>query len=126
MQELLRKASELGKRIAQHERFVHLRQAEDMAGESTEAGKLLRAFEEQQRKIARLEAEKKPIEPEDKRELQHLHEQVRSTPALQDLARAQADYMEMMNRVNAAIRREMEPPAVHGAAQGGPKNAPAG
>jgi len=107
MEEIVRLARELGRNIARHERFLSLREAEKAVEEDGETRELLRRAQEQREKVARLEAEGKPVEPEDKRALQRLNEAVRDNAKLQHLARAQADYMELMNRVNAAIRAEL-------------------
>lgn len=109
MQEILSLASRLGRRIAGHERFAKLRSLEDAVESDKEARSLLESLERQRRKIAQLEAETKPISPEDKRELQRLGDAVHADPKLQDLMKAQADFMEMMNKVNEAIRAELDP-----------------
>ena len=101
-------ASKLGKLIAKEERYERLREAENAIQADPELRKTLDTFERQRERIAQLEAEQKPIEPEEKRELQQLTETVHANPKLQELARAQADYMEMMNSVNTAIRSEMD------------------
>ena len=108
MDEILDLASNLGGLISQHERFKKLRAAEDAVNADEETHNLVRALDEQRAKIAELEASQKPIEPEDKRELQRRTEAVHASPKLQELARAQADYMELMNRVNEAIREKLD------------------
>jgi len=108
MDEVLRLASELGRRIAQHERFLSLREAERLVEEDAATRELLCEAEEHRQRIAYLEAEGRPVEPEVKRTLRRLEEEIRMNDKLQVLARAQADYMELMNEVNAAIRAEMD------------------
>jgi len=110
MEEILTLASDLGKLIAKQERYLKLREAEDAAAADKETSGLLESFERQRRKVAELEVAQAPVEPEDKRELQRLSDAVHTRPVLQNLAKAQADYMEMMNKVNAAIRRELDIP----------------
>ena len=107
MEEILERASSLGKLIAKQERFLKLREAEGAAGANKATNDLLESLESQRRKVAQLEAENRPVEPEDKRELQRLAGEVHSNPLLQDLAKTQADFMEMMNKVNGAIRQEL-------------------
>jgi len=111
MDEVLAFASELGRLIARHERFSKLRAAEDAVYSDKETRCMLAAFEAQRRKVGELEAAQKPVEPADKREFKRLNDAVHANAAIQALARVQADYVEMMNRVNDAIRKEMEPPA---------------
>lgn len=104
MEEIVKLAAELGKRIAANERFTALRNAEDAAEKDSETCELLDAANKQRETLAQLEAEGKPIEPEDKREMQRLDDAIRANEKLQALARARADYLELMNRVNEAIR----------------------
>ena len=108
MKDILALASQLGNLMARHERHHGLRAAELALQGDAEARGLLESLETQRRKIADLEAQMKPVEPQDKRELQRLTDAVRSNEKLQDLARAQADYMEMMNKVNNAIRVNLD------------------
>jgi cell fate (sporulation/competence/biofilm development) regulator YlbF (YheA/YmcA/DUF963 family) len=108
MEEILRLAADLGERIAQHDRFKQLRAAEDAVSDESESRDKVRALDRQRAKVAELEAGGRPVEPEDKRELQRLAEAVHSDARLQALAKAQADYMELMNRVNETIRKKME------------------
>ena len=107
MDETLKQASELGKLIAKHPRYQRLREVEDTADKDADTKELLRKFEEKRQEIAELEATNAPIEAEQKHEMQDLTTRVHSSPLLQDLAKAQADYMELMNKVNGAIRREL-------------------
>jgi len=111
MDDLLRLAAQLGRTIAAHERFQTLRRAEDAVAADAATRALLLQRETQMRKIARLEKEQKPVEPEDKHEMLRLNEAVHDNAALQTLARAQADYVEMMRRINDAIQGELAPPA---------------
>ena len=108
MDEIRKLASDLGRMIAKHERFLKLRAAEDAAGKDAETDKLLDSYEKQQQKLVELESKQQPIEPEDKKELQRLSEAVHGNAHLQNLARAQADYMELMNMVNRTIRGELD------------------
>ena len=108
MDEIVNLASNLGGLISQHERFKKLRATEDAVNADEETRDLVRALDEQRAKIAELEAKQQPVEPEDKHELRRCTEAVHANPKLQDLARAQADYMELMNRVNQAIREKLD------------------
>jgi len=107
MDEIVALASRLGELLARHERYLRLRSAEEAVEQDPQARGLLDRLEEQRRKVASLEAQARPVEPEDKRELQRLADAVHSNQKLQELARAQADYMEMMHKVNHAIRARL-------------------
>ena len=108
MDEVIAAAEKLGRLLSESERYRALRQAEDAVRADPVAGKLVEQIEAQRRKIAGLEAAMKPVEPADKHELQRLLSEAHSNATLQSLARRQADYMEMMQRVNAAVQGSLE------------------
>ena len=108
MDDILKMASDLGELIAKHQRYTTLRQAEDAAAGDSETADMLKRYEEKRREMAEAEAANNPIEPEQKRALQEMTERGHANERLQALAKAQADYMELMNRVNAAIRRALD------------------
>ena len=111
MENALAAAAELGRQIAQAAAFRRLRAAEEAVQGDAASQKLLEEYDRQRRKIEALELARKPVEPEDKREMLRLTEAVHSGPQLQELVRAQADYMELMNRVNKAIQETLSPAA---------------
>ena len=107
MKEIIQLAGRLGALIAGHERFLRLRRVENAVQADAEAREALDKLEQQRQKVAELEANLKPVEPEDKRELERLAGAVRSCGKLQELLRAQADYLELMRKVNEAIRAHL-------------------
>jgi len=107
MDRVISLAERLGKAIGETDRFNRLRQAEKLVQENADARKALDDLEAAQADIARKESEGKPIEPDEKRRVAELQASVHNNEALQTLARAQADYMEMMNRVNTTIRTQL-------------------
>ena len=107
MDDILRLASDLGEHISTHERFQKLRGAEAAVQADEVAGDLIKSADAQRRKIAELEAKQQPVEPEDKHELARLEEAIRENENLQGLLRAQADFMELMGKVNRAIREKL-------------------
>jgi cell fate (sporulation/competence/biofilm development) regulator YlbF (YheA/YmcA/DUF963 family) len=110
MENALAAAAELGRKIAQEQAFQRLRAAEGAVQNDAASQKILEEFERQRRKIEALESARKPVEPEDKQEMRRLSDAVHNAPRLQELVRAQADYMELMNKVNKAIQQELSPP----------------
>jgi cell fate (sporulation/competence/biofilm development) regulator YlbF (YheA/YmcA/DUF963 family) len=109
MDEIIEQARRLGQAIRAHERYALLRGAEQKAMADAEALKIQEDLERQLQKMHDFEAEMKPIEVADKRELARLQQLARSNPSLQQLLKVQADYFEMMNRVNQTILRELQP-----------------
>ena len=110
MQDVLTKAELLGRAVASSERFQALRKSEADVQADEEVQKLSEEAEEQARKIRELEQAGSPVEPEDKHCLADLQEKVRAHEKLQALARAQADYAEMMAKVNQTIMTKLSPP----------------
>jgi len=109
MDEVLELASRLGKAIAGSVSFIELRKIEESLTDDDEARQLAVSLAEQTLKIRRLEQETKPVEVADKHLLEELRGKVASHPVLKELARAQADFTDSMNRINRAIDRELQP-----------------
>ena len=107
MNEIVAKATEVGKMIAASDRFQAMKAAQTEADNDAALRANLKAFDELSQKLARMEREVKPIEPDDKRRLRDLQRQVAASPAMQKLARAEADLAELINSVNAAIRSQL-------------------
>lgn len=107
MEELLKAARELGGMIARQAPFQRLRDAESEVRSDAETKKILDEFEQQREKIERLEGERQPVSVEDKHEMRRLSDAVHGSAKLQALVRAQADYMELMQKVNDAIRESI-------------------
>ena len=106
MKEILEAAGKLGEAIAASDRF----KAVDSVRKEIEADEALqadmKALNELGEKIARLEKDVKPVEPEDKRRLREMQEKVTAHTKLRELAHAEADFAELMNRVNRAIHSQ--------------------
>ena len=110
MEKILELAEKLGQEIRGHERYRLLREAENKVLADPEAKQIQDDLEKQLQKIRKLEDEMKPIEVADKRELSRLQELIAGHPRLKGLLKAQADYFEMMDRVNNAILTALAPP----------------
>ena len=112
MNEILELAGQLGKRIAADPRGERMVQAQAALADSEQDRQLLADYETQQRKLHELEAQMKPIEPDDKRKAVDLHARVVASEVLKRLLRAQADFAELMSAVSRRIEQEvMGPPA---------------
>jgi cell fate (sporulation/competence/biofilm development) regulator YlbF (YheA/YmcA/DUF963 family) len=110
MEQLLDLADQLGRAIAAHDRFQALRIAEKNVSENEAANRAQTELEAHMNYLSGLERAGKPIEVADKRKLERLQNEFRSQPVLQNLIKAQADYLEMMNRVNETIVSRLRPP----------------
>ena len=100
---LLQAARALGEAIASSKVLQNLQAVEKRIDADEAARKLRDAHREMAVKVARLEAEGKPVEPEQKRALAALIDQLRSNPLFQELLRCQVEYETLMRQVNEAI-----------------------
>lgn len=100
---LLDQARALGEAIAKHPHIQVFLAAQDNARKDGEAQQLLEAYKKQAEHIRLLEAQRKPVEPADKRKLADYEQKLASNPALKELMRAQADYVALMNQINRAM-----------------------
>lgn len=109
MEKVLSLAAKLGQEIRMSGRYQKLREAESKVLSDPEARRIQDVLEKQLQKIRSLEEQMKPIEVADKQELSRLQQQARSSPKLQELLKVQADYFEMMNKVNNTILMALAP-----------------
>jgi len=107
MEEIVEIAKKLGQAIASNQRFKNLKEAEKAVENDDEAQKLTDELDKQSRKIRDLEVEMRPVEPEDKRKLQQLQSDIAANESLRTFAKAQADYAEIMSKVNQAIQEAL-------------------
>ena len=103
MESILELARQLGREIRRHERFQQLAAAEKTVMADEQASLTHRQLEGHARKIAELQFADQPVGLEDRKKLQELREKAHANPQLQELARARADYMELMSKVNEAL-----------------------
>ncbi|MHC4778699.1 MAG: YlbF/YmcA family competence regulator [Planctomycetota bacterium] len=108
MEEILAIAERLAEAIGKSDKFIALRDAEQAVRGDEEANGLLENFNKTTISILQKEQNLQPIEPEEKMELANLKENVAANSLLQDLNKAQADYSEMMDKVNRAIFAKLE------------------
>lgn len=110
VQPLLEQARSLGKSIGQHKRMRAFNEAREGVQRDPAAQQILQDYSQYMEKLQRLEAEGKPIEPTDKRKLAEIEGRMSSNDALKQLMRAQADYIELMDRVNSAMEEALAGP----------------
>ena len=103
LDKIIAEAGKLGRSIAEtaaSKAFLESREQLDIDNQSQE---LVEDYQKQLQKIAELERVGKPIEPEDKHELTDLQQKVASNETLKCWMKAQADFSELMGKVNKAI-----------------------
>jgi cell fate (sporulation/competence/biofilm development) regulator YlbF (YheA/YmcA/DUF963 family) len=109
MQEILAKAADLAQAIKKSKVYRSLLAAQDRLEKDGATKKLMQDFDEQSRQIREKEKKLTPVEVEDKRKLQQLRDQMQSNELVQELLRAQADYAQMMAKVNETIEMALQP-----------------
>lgn len=107
--QILTKARELGKLIAEHDAARKLADAVDRLKDDADAQRALNDFSRHLNALAEKQAAGKPIEVDDKRKLEQLQLAVAKNPLLRDLQVLQMDYLDLMRRVDDAIRDQGEP-----------------
>lgn len=101
--DLLAKAKALGEALAAHPIVRDYHAAQKAAKDDKAAQGLIQSHQAQLAKIRQLEADRKPVEVSDKQALRGLEQQMAANETLKRLMRAQADYVDLMNRVNQAM-----------------------
>ena len=105
MDEIMQMAGSLGQAIRRHPRYTVLREADACVRADKAATEALEAYNKTAAEMARKERQGRPIEVEDKRNLQRLHETVVANETIKAFMRTQADYAELMRKMNDAIFR---------------------
>ena len=107
MDPIIEQAEKLGKAIAESPAAVKLRAARKDVNGNAELSQLLRDYQTQSEKLARLEQDNKPVEVDDKHKLKELEEQLLSSEQFKKLTAAQVDYVDLMRKVNSALRQQL-------------------
>ena len=103
IEDLLVKARTLGEALAAHPRVKSYYAAQHAIRIDEAARKLLQDYQVHMARIHELEAARKPVEVADKQKLREFETQMASNGVLKSLMRAQADYVELMNKVNETM-----------------------
>jgi len=98
-------AKRLGELIRTHPRYVRLRETDAAIRADKVATDALEAYNKAAGEIARKEAATQPVEVAQKQELGRLHNGVAANEAIKAFTLAQADYAELMRRMNDTIFR---------------------
>lgn len=101
--DLVNQARALGESIARHARVQAYIAARKAVAADASARALLSDYQRATRTLHDLQAQSKPIEPELKRGILDYEQKLASHSALQELMRRQADFIELMNRINRAM-----------------------
>jgi len=102
-EEILGLARQLGEAMRRHPRYARLRETDAGVRADTSATDALAAFNKAAADLQRKERQMQPIEPDEKRAIDRLRQVVAANEAVKAFLRAQADYAELMKRMNDAI-----------------------
>lgn len=105
-QEILNKATELGKMLAEHETARRLEAVIQRLEKDTDAQQSLTAYNQFLQTLARKEMSGQPIEVEEKRKLQSLQTAVVHNLTIREFQMAQMAYAELMRQVDQALTSE--------------------
>ena len=103
-------AKSLGTALQESSVFQELKKIHETLRNDTVALELLDKHQELFTRVRNLEMENKPIEPEDKRLLLDAQEQLHANTVLQEYARIQADFQQLMNVVISEIHVPIDLP----------------
>jgi cell fate (sporulation/competence/biofilm development) regulator YlbF (YheA/YmcA/DUF963 family) len=105
MDDIIADAAALGKKIANHEKMLRFVAAVKAVQGDSEAEGLLKRFREKSREIETKASQGKPVEVSEKREVADLEKKVASNDKIKEMIRCEADYLDLMRRINDAIDR---------------------
>ena len=103
LDKLVVEAGKLGELIAQTPASRAFLAHREELDKDKEAMGIVEDYQKQLQKIAELERGGKPVEPEDKHELTALQQRLASNDTLKGWMKAQADFSELMGKVNKGI-----------------------
>jgi cell fate (sporulation/competence/biofilm development) regulator YlbF (YheA/YmcA/DUF963 family) len=106
--DILSLASQLGQAIAEAPQAKALRAARQAMHAQKETLQLLSDYQKQIEKVAALEQDGKPVEPDDKRTLKALESRLLSRPDFKAFTAAQVEYVELMRQVNDTLRQKLD------------------
>ena len=107
MNDTIQLAERLGKAIAESPQAARLRQTRKTMNGEPGLEQTLKEYQAQAGKIAKLQEEQKPIEVGDKHQLQALQDKLLASPAFKDYTAAQVEYVDLMRKVNDAMRKQL-------------------
>lgn len=105
MEQIIAFARQLGNRIAEHSRTRAFSDAGKAVSGDAAARQIMMDYQSHVAKLREAEAAGQTIGEEDRRRLAELESKMAVNDLLKALMRSQADYLELMHRVNEAIDR---------------------
>ena len=107
MSAIVELAERLGKGISESPQGAALRAARAELEKQPEIVQLLKDYQAAGERIAKLEAESKPVEVDDKHKLQELHDKLVANDVFKKFTAAQVEYVDLMRQVNQAMAKQL-------------------
>ena len=109
MERILRLARRLGQAIKESDQYQALESGRQAVESDPDGKTLFDEFYTQQYKVSQLLRQQKPVEAEDKRKLADLQQRLAANDGAKALMKAEADFAELMSRVNKSIHEALLP-----------------
>src|SRR5690606_2900349 len=119
-QEIMEKAADLGKLVAEHPAVEKYRQAQQAVTTDPDAGRLMREFNRQLETLARAEQMGAGITDAQRQQLEALQTQIVSHIKIKALNLAQVDFIDLLRKVTAEIHRPLAADLGEAPGQGAP------
>ncbi len=107
MTDIIELAQRLGKAISESTQAANLRVAREEMDKQGEIAQMLKDYQAQAEKVAKLEHENKPVEVEDKHKLQELHGKLVASDVFKKFTAAQVEYIDLMRQVNETLQKQL-------------------
>jgi cell fate (sporulation/competence/biofilm development) regulator YlbF (YheA/YmcA/DUF963 family) len=107
MDEIIKLAEELGKKIAAEAVTKTFVERQQVLAKDQIAQKLVEEFQKHAQKLAQLEAQGRAIEVGEKHKLSDLQAQLAGNMSVKEFMTAQMRYMDLMRRVNQAVMAQL-------------------
>jgi cell fate (sporulation/competence/biofilm development) regulator YlbF (YheA/YmcA/DUF963 family) len=107
MEDTLELARKLGAALAQSPQALRLKALRGELQKDNDLTRTLQDYQRHAQKIAQLEQDNKPVEVDDKRRLEDLHDRLVSSDLFKRYTAAQVEYVDLMRRVNEELRRHL-------------------
>ncbi len=107
MTDAIELAQRLGKSISESTQAANLRTAREEMDKQGEITQLLKDYQAQAEKVAKLEHENKPVEVNDKHRLKELHGKLVASEVFKKFTAAQVEYIDLMRQVNETLQKQL-------------------
>ncbi len=109
IQDILKRAEELGKIVAEHPIVTRYKQAQQSVAEDQDARRLLGEFNRMLETLAQAEQSGLGVTDAHRTQLENLQTQIMSHIKIKNLNQAQVDFVDLLRKVTQTIHRQVAP-----------------